>query len=72
MKWVGNQMYPVTWPMNLEYMFGNLVADKPWMRIDDEVRRYVQDLEDALSFPVYFDLSEAKEDYHAGEAKLDG
>ena len=44
--------------MVLENMFGDLIADRPWMMIDNEVRRDVQDLEETLSFPVYFDLSE--------------
>ena len=60
MKWIGNQMYPVTGRAVLEDMFGDLVADRPWMMIHAEVRRYVQDLEEALSFPVYDDLSEVE------------
>ncbi len=59
MKWVGDRMAPVMGPAVLDAMLDHLIADEPWRMIVHDVRYYVQDLEEDLSFPVYFDLSEA-------------
>ena len=66
MKSVEKQMAPINGPLrlgpvSLDAMFGHLIADETWMMIDNEVQRYVIDLDETLSGPVYSDLLEEEQ-----------